>query len=214
MREDGSKPQPGPGLRQGPTGILLSSWVSPFHLLLQLQFCISVPEYLSLFVLAKNQLLKLCSPILASRTGIPYCLPGNSWQLVCSARESSGDAVAGESFVPGWVSLSHWQAASVGFYLLPVRTKLSHLERWTVVARPCLEILQETTESPPWGPTLHENLESLQPHSQCPRTTPHIPQSNSRCIPAAEFHAHTNPIPVPKPRARSRFWGSSKVKVS
>lgn len=152
MREDGSKPQPGPGLRQDPTGILLSSWVSPFHLLLQLQFCISMPDYLFSVALAKNHLLKLCSPILAPRTGIPHYLPGNPWQLVCSVREIMRDAVQGESFVPGWVSRSHWQAVSVGLYLLPVHTPLSHLERWTVVATPCLEILQETTESPHGDP--------------------------------------------------------------
>lgn len=124
-------------------------------------------------VLAKNHLLKLCSPILAPRTGIPHYLPGNPWQPVCSVRESTRDAAQGESFVPGWVSWSQWQAVSVGLYLLPVHTPLSHLERWTVVARPCLEILQETTERPHGDPHIMKtwNPCSLTPNSLTPHRT-------------------------------------------
>lgn len=177
--------------------------------------------WISTFICSwKNKLLKPCSPILASRTGSPHSLPGNLRQLVCSARESTRDAVEGESF-HAWLCLpilagrlpgQRPQAASVAIYLLPLRRQLSHLERWIVVARPCSEILQERTESPPQG--LHENLGSLQPHSWRPHAPLHVPLSNMWYNPAAEFHAKRNLILVPKLRARPRFWGFSKVQVS
>lgn len=93
MREDGSKPQPGP--RQGPTGILLSSWVSPFHL--QLQFCIAMPEYLSLVVLAKKSTFKAVLSYSGIKNWHPTLSTRQPMQLVCSVRESTRDAVEGES---------------------------------------------------------------------------------------------------------------------
>lgn len=215
MKEGWSKAQPETGLRHTPTGISLSSWWSPFHPTLKLQSCISMAVYLFLQKETFKAFL-FWHWELALHTVCQASL----WQLMASAKQKHSGCrgrrellcLAGSSHpVPaGRLPEQQQNAASIAIYLLPLRRQLSHLERRIVVAKPCLEILQERTESPPWGTGLYENLVvSLQSHSWHPYTPFHMLQFSLWYHPDAEFCAKTNLILAPN-LARPRFWGSTK----
>lgn len=148
--------------------------MSPFHL--QLQFCIALPEYLSLVVLAKKSTFKAVLSYSGIKNWHPTLSTRQPMQLVCSVRESTRDAVEGESLDGSPVPLAGWEC-----WTLPASSSYTTFSFGEVNCggKALFGDPAGDNREPPWGPTRHENLESLQPQSRCPRSAPHVPQSNS-----------------------------------
>lgn len=113
IKEGGSKPQPGTGLIQSPTGIPLCSWGSSISSASAAAPVCWSPQYPCLIIL-KNKIksvctktLKLCSSIQSWRTGTPHHLPDGLWQLECLARGSTGKAAEEESLCAQLAMPSH-----------------------------------------------------------------------------------------------------------
>lgn len=153
--------------------------MSLFHLLLQLQFCISMPDLAVFSCACKKSAFKA----VLSYSGI------KSWHLTVSTRQPMAAHVLCEGKHQG----CNGRGELCAWLGLPV--PLAGCECWTLPASSSYTTFSfgemncggkalfgdpaGDNREPPWGPTLHENLESLQPCSKCPCATPHIPQFNS-----------------------------------
>lgn len=130
--------------------------------------CSSVSPCLSVFSCACK---KSAFKAVLSYSGIKNCHPTLSTRQSMAAHvlcEGKHQGCSGRGELCAWLGLLVPLAGChVGLYLVPVHTQLYHLERWTVVARPCLENLQETTESPHGDPHFMKtwNLCSLAPNA-------------------------------------------------